>query len=124
MKMNRLFAAVALGVCTTTVFAVGEHKPRHGGVLVEVKEIQYELVTKPDVIALYVDDHGKPVDTNGATARVTLLTGKEKSEVTLVPAGGNRLEAKGRFTVAAGTKAVAIVTLAGKQPATVRFAVK
>ena len=124
MKAYRFLIVVVLCILTTKAFAADEHKPRHGGVLVEVKEIQYELVAKPDMIVLYVEDHGKLIDTKGATAKLTLLSGKEKSEVMLVPAGGNKLEAKGSFAVAAGTKAVAIVTLAGKPPATVRFAVK
>jgi len=35
-----------------------------------------------------------------------------------------KLEAKGAFKVAAGTKVVALVTLPGKKAANVRFAVK
>jgi len=41
-----------------------------------------------------------------------------------VPVGEGRLEAKGTFKVAAGTKVVALVTLPGKKPANVRFALK
>ena len=54
-----------------------------------------------------------------ATAKVTLLTGAEKQEVELKPAGG-KLEATGSFKVGPGTKAVAVVTVAGK-PSTARF---
>jgi hypothetical protein len=39
----------------------------------------------------------------------------------LSPAGDNKLEAKGAFKVAPGTKAVAVVTLAGKPAQSVRF---
>jgi hypothetical protein len=53
---------------------------------------------------------------------VTLLTGTEKQEVELKPAG-DKLEATGSFKVGPGTKAVAVVTVGGK-PATARFTVK
>lgn len=99
------------------------HGPKHGGVFVEVRDIDYELVAKPDLIQLYVSDHGKSVNFNGASAKLTLLTGNEKEEVTLSPAG-DKLEAKGTFKVAAGTKVAAIITLAGKKPVAVRFALK
>lgn len=101
-----------------------DHKPKYGGVVVEVKEVQYELVAKADVIAIFVEDHGKKVDTKGATAKVTLLSGKDKNEVTLAPAGDNKLEAKGSYNVAKGTKVVAVVTLAGKPAVSVRFTLK
>ena len=60
------------------------------------------------------------VDTKGATAKVSLLNGVDKSEATLAPAGGNKLEAKGSFNVKSGTKVTAVVTLAGKEAKTVR----
>ena len=34
---------------------------------------------KPDSIAIYVEDHGKKVDAKGATAKVSLLNGVDKS---------------------------------------------
>ncbi|MDP1792061.1 MAG: hypothetical protein Q8L12_15950, partial [Methylibium sp.] len=98
------------------------HTPLHGGVVVEVKDIDYELVAKPTVIQLHLRDHGKPADVSKATARLTLLTGTEKQELELKPAG-DRLEATGSFKVGPGSKAVAVVTVAGK-PSTVRFAWK
>lgn len=101
-----------------------EHKPLHGGIVVEANDIDFELVAKADSIALFVRDHGKPASTQGATAKVTLLNGTEKSEASLAPAGDNKLEAKGAFKVGSGTKAVATVTLAGKKPVNVRFAIK
>ncbi|RZU00901.1 hypothetical protein [Rivibacter subsaxonicus] len=99
-----------------------EHKPLHGGVVVEVKDVDFELVAKPTVIQLHLRDHGKAADVSKATAKVTLLTGTEKQEVELKPAG-DKLEATGSFKVGPGTKAVAVVTVAGK-PATARFTLK
>ncbi|MBA4215242.1 MAG: hypothetical protein C0449_19390 [Polaromonas sp.] len=128
MKTKTLLSTMALTLATSA-FAAGEkhdhaheHKPLHGGVVVEVKDIDYELVAKPTVIQLHLRDHGKPADVSKATAKVTMLSGTEKQEVELKPAG-DKLEASGNFKVGAGTKAVAVVTVAGK-PATVRFTIK
>ena len=87
-------------------------------------DMDYELVAKPDTITLHLRDHGKPAKTEGVSAKLTLLNGTEKSEAVLVPAGEGRLETKGIFKVAPGTKVVALVTLPGKKAANVRFAVK
>jgi hypothetical protein len=124
MKINALLASITLTLAGSA-FAAGDkhdHKPLHGGVVVEVKDMDFELVAKPSTIQLYLRGHGKSPDLSKATAKVTLLTGTEKQEVELKPAG-DKLEATGSFKVGPGTKAVAVVTIAGK-PATVRFAMK
>ena len=128
MKTQAFLASVTLALAGSA-FAAGdkhdhahEHKPLHGGVVVEVKDMDYELVAKPTVIQLYLRDHGKPADVSKASAKVTLLTGAEKQEVELKPAG-DKLEATGSFKVGTGTKAVAVVTVGGK-PVTARFTVK
>ena len=84
--------------------------------------MDFELVAKPSAIQLYLRGHGKSPDLSKATAKVTLLTGTEKQEVELKPVG-DKLEATGSFKVGPGTKAVAVVTVAGK-PATARFTLK
>ena len=122
----KLYAALFTAlIFSNTASAGGEHdtKPKHGGVVVEVKHVEYEIVAKPEMIQIYLGDHGKSMKVDGAKAKVTLLNGTEKSEVELVPAG-DKLEAKGAFKVAKGTKGIALVTLAGKSASTVRFEVK
>ncbi|GCL64784.1 hypothetical protein [Pseudaquabacterium pictum] len=101
-----------------------DHSPKHGGVVTETKEMDMELVAKPTVLQLYLRGHGQgqKIDVSKATAKLTLLTGTEKQEATLQPAG-DKLEASGSFKVGPGTKAVAVVTVGGKA-ATARFAVK
>ncbi|MBX3662427.1 MAG: hypothetical protein KF804_08260 [Burkholderiales bacterium] len=99
-----------------------DHKPMHGGIVVESKDIDFELVAKPDLLQLYLRDHGKPMDISKVAAKITLLAGTEKQDVELKPAG-NRLEAKGQFKVSAGTKAVAQVSIAGKS-SSARFVLK
>jgi hypothetical protein len=125
MKRLSLLVVSTLIAFTSPVLGAGkhDHAPRHGGVVVDVKDVDYELVAKPEVIHLYVRDHGKPVELKGASAKLTLLNGNEKSEVELTPAG-DKFEARGRFAVASGTRVVATVTLAGRKPVPVRFTVK
>ena len=129
MKTPSLFASLALALAGSA-FAVGDHhhagddhKPMHGGVVAATKLMDYELVAKPAAIRLYLRDHGKPADVSKASARMTLLTGTDKQEVELKPVG-DRLEATGTFKVGPGTKAVAVVSIAGKAVGTVRFALK
>ncbi len=100
------------------------HEPQHGGMVTEVGDIDYELVLRPDVATLYVRDHGRSANTEGASARLTLLSGSTKTEASLTPAGAGMLQAKGSFPVAAGTKAVVLVNLPGRKAANMRFAVK
>lgn len=100
-----------------------EHTALHGGVVVEAKDVDYELVATPDTLQLYLRDHGKPMDVSKASAKVTMLAGTERQDVELKPAG-DRLEAKGSFKVPAGTKAIAVVSNAGKTLGTARFVLK
>ena len=125
MKSQFIATAVALTFAMAGVALAGgahDHTPKHGGVVVDVKDMDYELVAKANVIQLYLRDHGKKVDISKASARLTLLTGSEKQEVELKPAG-DKLEATGSFKVGPGSKAVAVVTVAGK-PSTARFTLK
>lgn len=101
-----------------------DHKPKYGGLVTEVKEVQYELVAKPDAVAVYVEDHGKKVDTKGATGKVIFRKGAERSEAALMPAGENKLEAKGKFNATAGTTVIVQVKLASKGEENVRFTLK
>lgn len=127
-RTHALLAPLALALATSA-FAAGEHdhahehQPLHGGVVVEVKDVDYELVARTTAVQLHLRDHGKPADVSQASARLTLLTGTDKQEAVLKPAGG-KLEATGSFRLAPGTKAVVVVTQPGKPPATARFTLK
>ncbi|MDO9359207.1 MAG: hypothetical protein Q7T70_09475 [Polaromonas sp.] len=127
MTTRQLAAAIALTLAASgAARAAGEHahdhKPLHGGVVAEVKDMDYELVARPELLQLHLRDHGKPVDLGKASARLTLLSGADKQEVELKPAG-DRLEARGSFKVAPQTKVVAVVSRAGKS-STARFVLK
>ena len=127
MRRIVLFALAALATMPAVAWAQGhvhtKEAPKYGGVVTEVNEIDYELVAKADSIRLYLSDHGKPMNLANASAKVTLLSGRDKSEATLKPAG-DKLEATGTFKVGPGTKAVAVVTLPGKPAQSVRFDIK
>lgn len=123
MKLKTLAIAAAFAASGLAIAQKDDHAPRHGGIVVETKTLDFEVVAKPELIQVYVKDHHKPAKLEGALGKVTLLNGSEKTEVTLASAG-DRLEAKGAFKVAKGTKGVATVTLAGKPAATARFEIK
>ncbi|MBL8426109.1 MAG: hypothetical protein JNM16_01445 [Dechloromonas sp.] len=50
----------------------------------------------------------------GATGKLTVLSGTNKQDIQLKPAGGNRLEGAGSY--AAGAKLLLQVQLLGKKP--------
>jgi hypothetical protein len=122
-----VLAPVLAAVMTTfpgvAAAADDHHKPTKGGIFVAGKEADYELVAKPTVLQLYVSDHGKARNLSKVSAKLTLLSGTEKQEVELKPAG-DKLEATGTFKVAAGTKVVAVVSDGGKALGTARFTLK
>ena len=125
MKTAIATLTLAALVAATPALAAGNHAhdPAHGGIVAAAKEADYELVARADVLQLYVSDHGKARDLSKASARLTLLSGKEKHEAQLLPAG-DKLEARGAFKVAPGTKVVAVVIDGGKTLGTARFTLK
>ncbi len=127
MKHTYLSLALAASLALTAAGAMAAgghaHDPKFGGVLVETRAGDLEIVARPDILQIYISDHGQAVKLEGAKAKVTLLNGTEKTEAELVPAG-DKLEARGSFKVAKGTKGMAVVRLAGTPPTTARFEVK
>ena len=127
MKPTHFIAAILLGLSGLTFAAGGhehshEHKPLHGGIVAEVKDMDYELVAKPEQIQLFVRDHDKPVNISKGSAKLTVLSGNQKQEISLLP-DGDRFLAKGTFAITPGTKAVAQVSLDGSA-VTARFVLK
>ncbi len=125
MKLLTLAVSIALALAAAGAARAAEghdHSPKHGGVVAEGKDWDFELVAKPAAVQLYVRGHGKAADLSKASAKLTLLTGADKQDVDLKPAG-DKLEATGAFKVGPGTKAVAVVNVNGR-PATARFTLK
>ena len=120
---SALLASLMAACSISATAGKDDHTPKFGGVVVESKVGDLEIVAKPESIQIHISDHGKAVKLDGAKAKVTLLNGVEKSEADLVTVG-DKLEAKGAYKVAKGTKGIAVVTLAGKPPITARFDIK
>jgi hypothetical protein len=118
-----LGTAATLAGATHLAAAGGDHKPMKGGIVSPGKEADYELVARPEILQLYVRDHGKLRDVSKASAKLTLLAGIDKQEIELKPAG-DRLEATGTFKVGPGTKVAAVVADGGRTLGTARFTLK
>ena len=104
------------------VFAHGDGKPQHGGIVRTASDLSFELVGSADGAVIYVEDHGKPMAPTGLKGKLTVLNGAEKSEADLVVAG-DKLEAKG-VKLAKGAKVVAALVTPAAKAITVRFTVK
>lgn len=127
MKSFNLFAAVLAAMLTIPPAFAGaghDHGPKYGGVVRELHHVTYELVAKPDSLTLHVNNHDKPVATQGGTAEAVIYAGNGKTSVKLEPAGDNRLVAKGSFKVGVGVRVVVTTRLAGKPPARATFKLK
>lgn len=123
MKKTLAAALLIASAIALPAFAAEDHAPKHGGVVVETKAGDLELVAKPESIVIHVSDHGKPMKLASGSGKVTVFNGNDKTEAPLALAG-DRLEAKGGFKIAAGTKVLAEVSLNGKPPASARFTLK
>ncbi len=121
----KTLAAALLFACAVTLPAAAaeDHTPKHGGVVVETKAGDLELVAKPELIVIHVSDHGKPMKLSSASGKVTVFNGNDKTEAPLALVG-DKLEAKGSFKLGAGSKVLAEVSLNGKPAVAARFTLK
>jgi len=114
MKSMMVIAALLISFISPVHAGAGhELKPMHGGVIVEVKDIDIELVAKADSLSMYLTDHGKPIPLDGGTAKLTILIGSEKKDYELLPNGG-KFEVKGNFAIPKGAKAIAVIKIKAK----------
>jgi len=124
MKKWIALAAMTMAVTVSgNVLAHGE-QAKHGGIIQNASDLHFELVNNNGAAKIYVDDHGKAFSTAGASGKLTVLNGSEKTEVLLQPAGDNALETKGDAKLMKGAKVVASITFANKKTVSVRFSVK
>lgn len=120
---NFLIPLLAASAFALPVVAAEDHTPKFGGVVVETRVGDLELVAKSELIVIHVSDHGKPMKLTSATGKVTVFNGSDKIEAPLTMTG-DKLEAKGSFKVVAGTKLLAEVALNGKPAVSARFTIK
>ena len=80
---NAVVFAVIVGASAPGTLVAAEHthqevKPRHGGVVVEVSDVEYELVKRDATFVIHVSDHGKPISTKGwsGTMRASRLSAR------------------------------------------------
>lgn len=123
MKHHLIPALLAVAFATPALGAGEEHKPRFGGVVVETKAGDMEIVAKAELIQVYVSDHGKPMKLASGTGKVSVFNGSDTKEAQLTLVG-EKLEAKGPFKVGPGTKVLVEASVNGKPAVSARITVK
>ena len=77
MKLIRIFALAALVAARVFSAATADDKdpidPRHGGLVSKANHLEIELVATAGAMQVYLRDHGKPVQADGGSAKLTLL---------------------------------------------------
>lgn len=77
---------------------------------------------KDNPVVVYVTDHANAkISTVGAGGTATILAGKQKASIKLVPDGDNRLKGVGKYASTPDMKVVVAVTLPGKTAEQARF---
>ncbi len=80
MKNILISTLLAAAVCAPALAAGDDHKPKFGGVVVETKSGDMEVVAKADQILVYVSDHGKPMKLTSGSGKVTVFNGNDSKE--------------------------------------------
>jgi hypothetical protein len=132
---SNLLCVAALVVGATTTANAHDNayfdsiKSANGGQTRMAGVYHFELVlakdskeAKENSITVYVTDHAnKALATAGGTASLTIVQGKNKSTVTLLPSGTNQFTGKGVYASNANFKGALTVTMAGKPAEQARF---
>lgn len=119
-----LLAALGAGLSSGLVLAHGAHKAEHGGVVRIVGDLVMELVVQADGVELYLKEEADDVPSAGLSGTVVVTSEGQRAEGKLVPAGGNRLVAKG-LKVPSGSRVAVQVTLEdGVSKVGTNFAIK
>ena len=131
----RLIAAASVfGLASPSLLAHSDEvldtqKAPNGGQLRMAGAYHFELVvakdskeTKEGPVVVYVTDHaGAKIPTVGAGGTATILAGKQKASVKLVPDGDNRLKGMATYSSTPDMKVVVSITLPGKSAEQARF---
>lgn len=121
-KILSIFCLSAV-LTATPAWAHEDHgKPQHGGVVAEAGHAQFEVVAQGGKVVVHASNHGAPLDTAGASGKLTVLAGSSKLDIPLAPAGGARLEGAGQ--VPAGAKLLISVQWPGGKPMQARAVMK
>lgn len=121
--MKKAIVATVFTLLSAQIFAHGDLKPAHGGLIKEGKLLTLEVNVDPTMTMVYLTDHGQVVPSKDISGEVILLDGATKSTIKLTPSGGNSLMGTGTKTKP-GTKAIVKVTIPGKGEDQVRVVFK
>ncbi len=136
MKQALILVAAAsmLGLASPTLLAHSDEyldtqKAPNGGQQRMAGIYHFELVvakagkeaTENPVVVFVTDHAGVKVPTVGAGGTATILAGKQKATVQLVPDGDNRLKGTAKYASTADMKVVVSITLSGKAAEQARF---
>lgn len=103
-------AALALALAATGPAIAAD---KHGGHEVEAGKFHVELLVKDKDLTLWVRDQAdKPVDAKSVKASANVLSGKDKANVDLAPAGDS-LKGQAPFSVQKNAKVVVTFSVAG-----------
>lgn len=77
---------------------------------------------KENPVTVYLTDHAdQKLPAAGAKGKVTLLSGKQKAEITLTPAGDNKLTGQGTYASLPAMKAIVAITFPDGRTEQARF---
>ena len=132
--MQSLLFSAALMLAGSPAFAHSDEyldtqKTPNGGQQRMAGIYHFELVVakdskeaKDNALVVYVTDHANAkIPTVGAGGTATILAGKQKASVKLVPDGDNRLKGVGKYASTRDMKVVVSITLPGKPAEQARF---
>lgn len=132
LKISAVFAAALLAAQPTAAHddrTLDATRAPHGGQLRMAGPHHFELVidggatvASESAVVVYLYDHAEAkVQSAGATGSATILSGKGKTVVTLVPDGENRMKGAGRYASTPDMKVAVTITLPGQPSAQARF---
>ena len=127
--MNTTISLFAVGLCCTSLGSVaacfgsyGGEGPR-GGAMAAKGHDQFELVVRPDAVAVYVRSHGLPRDVSSTMARVSIGGTGHRHSIELKPTAEG-LEGAGTFRFKPGRRATLILTRPAAPPTVVHFVLR
>lgn len=114
--------AVALALVTALLIPVAATAAdKHGGHEVQAGKYHVELVVQDRDITVHVrDDADKPIDAKNVKASANVLSGKDKANVELTPAG-EALKGQAPFAVAKDAKVIVTFAVGSGKKEQARF---
>lgn len=123
MKTQLALVALALTISFPVSALAHAEKPKHGGIVQSASDLSFELVNRDGKAVIYVEDHGNPMPTAGASGKLSVLSEGKKSELALEASAPNVMSTKAEAKLVKGSKAIASIRFANKKAVNVRFSV-